>query len=107
MINSYLQYLNENIDNIIKSFSMVLFHAEWASPSRAMKKEIKKIYSKNKLKMNVVDVDVHKDIAKKYNIKVVPTLLIFNKGKVLERIEGIISNDHLDEIIKTNKNKRK
>ncbi|MCB0311652.1 MAG: thiol reductase thioredoxin, partial [Calditrichaeota bacterium] len=41
-----------------------------------------------KLKVGKIDVDVHQQMAMKYNVRGIPTLLIFKDGKPVEQIVG-------------------
>jgi thioredoxin 1 len=47
-----------------------------------------------------VDVDEHRDLAEKYAIQVVPTLIIEKDGKVVQRMEGVTDTATLENLLR-------
>jgi thioredoxin 1 len=47
-----------------------------------------------------VDVDQHMDLAEKYGIRVVPTLIIEKDGKVVQSLEGVTDAATLEKLLK-------
>jgi thioredoxin 1 len=47
-----------------------------------------------------VDVDQHMDLAEKYGIRVVPTLVIEKDGKVVQSMEGVTDLSTLEKLLK-------
>jgi len=47
-----------------------------------------------------VDVDEHMDLAEKYGIRVVPTLIIEKDGRVVQQMEGVTDAATLEKILK-------
>jgi len=47
-----------------------------------------------------VDVDQHMDLAEKYGIRVVPTLIIEKDGKVLHSLEGVTDASTLEKLLR-------
>jgi thioredoxin 1 len=47
-----------------------------------------------------VDVDQHMDLAEKYGIRVVPTLIIEKDGKVVQMMEGVTDVTTLEKILR-------
>jgi thioredoxin 1 len=47
-----------------------------------------------------VDVDQHADLAEKYGIRVVPTLIIEKDGKVVQSMEGVTDLSTLEKLLK-------
>ncbi len=52
-----------------------------------------------KLKVCKIDVDQHKDIAEKYNVKGIPTLILFNNGDAAGKKVGALSKAQLSAFI--------
>jgi thioredoxin 1 len=48
-----------------------------------------------------VDVDENMTLAEKYGIRVVPTLIIENDGKVVQRMEGVTDAATLENLLRT------
>jgi thioredoxin 1 len=46
-----------------------------------------------------VDVDQHMDLAEKYGIRVVPTLVIEKDGKIVQQMEGVTDAATLEKLL--------
>lgn len=77
---------------------LVDFHAEWCGPCKAQAPILEDLARKlgDKARIIKVDVDRNPQAAMKYEVKGVPTLLIFQKGKVLWRGSGVRQADELE-----------
>jgi thioredoxin 1 len=52
------------------------------------------------IEIRKVDVDQHMDLAEKYGISVVPTLIVEKDGKIVQRMEGVTDGATLEKILK-------
>ena len=100
-----LHLTEKNFDaEVLKSQIPVLvdFWAEWCGPCRVISPIVDEIAQdlKGKLKVAKVNVDDSQELAAKYNIMSIPTLLVFKDGKPVEQIIGAMSKDQLLERIK-------
>ncbi|MFW6285908.1 MAG: thioredoxin [Nanoarchaeota archaeon] len=86
----------EKADN----FSVVDFWAPWCGPCKMLAPLIDEI-SKEYDDVNFVKVNVDdgSDIAAKYNIMSIPTLIFFKNGEIVEENRGLLSKDALKKII--------
>ncbi len=77
---------------------LVDFHAEWCGPCKAQGPILEDLARKmgEKARIIKVDVDRNPQVAAKYEVKGVPTLLIFQKGKMLWRGSGVRQADELE-----------
>jgi thioredoxin 1 len=68
------------------------FHAEWCGPCRTLAPIIENVKTKFE-GVSFVDVDVDKDfeLAQKYFVRNVPTVVIEKDGEVIERFVGVQS----------------
>lgn len=66
---------------------LVDFYADWCGPCRLMAPELVEIEKRLKGRVHVTKVDTSKsmDLCSKYSVNALPTLILFNKGKELER----------------------
>jgi thioredoxin 1 len=81
--------------------TMVDFYATWCGPCMQMDPFVKEIKAEKKDIVNVVQVDTDKstDIAEKYQIDALPTLIFFKNGKVVHRDVGGRSKEDLLKLI--------
>lgn len=88
---------------VLKSETPVLvdFWAVWCQPCKAIAPAVEDLARryKGKLKVAKMDVDEHQKIAQQYQIRSIPTLLIFKGGKVVETVIGA-DKTRLEESVK-------
>lgn len=78
-------------EEVINSQRAVLvdFFATWCGPCQILAPVLEKISSSRAdFDIAKVDIDEAQDLAYKYGIQVVPTMVIFKDGKVMKKIEG-------------------
>jgi thioredoxin 1 len=80
-------------EQVIKSDRPVLvdFWAEWCQPCRMLTPTINKLATDYgaKIKVGKVDTDANHGIAAKYGINSIPTVILFNGGKVEKKLVGL------------------
>jgi thioredoxin 1 len=54
----------------------------------------------DKVEIKKIDIDQHMDLAEKYGIRVVPTLVIEKDGKVVQSMEGVTDLSTLENLLK-------
>jgi len=81
---------------------LVDFWAEWCGPCRMVAPVVEQIAKeyKGKLKVCKLNVDEAPKTASSYGIMSIPTLAIFKKGKVADKIVGALSKAELESAIK-------
>ena len=78
------------------------FWAEWCGPCKMVApilKELAREY-KDKVKIAKIDVDAENELAQQFNIVSIPTILVFNKGKVVKQQIGALPRVALEKMIK-------
>jgi thioredoxin 1 len=75
---------------------LVDFFATWCGPCNMLSPILENI-SNTRADFNIakVNIDELRDLAIDYEVEVVPTLLIFKNGKVVGRIEGLVSEEEI------------
>ena len=88
---------NENFNELIKEKTLVDFYANWCGPCKMIAPELERVESG--IKGVKVDVDELEDLAKKYGVMSIPTLILFNEGKEIKRTIGFIDKDRIEKFI--------
>ena len=83
---------------------LVDYWAHWCAPCKAIAPIIEELAGlyKGKIKIGKVDVDENSKIATIYGIMSIPTLIFFNKGKVVVQVVGVLSKAALVKKIEEN-----
>ncbi len=78
------------------------FWAKWCGPCKMISPIVDEISNEldGKLKVVKVNIDEAQDLAGKYNVMSIPTLLVFKGGAPVEQIVGAMSKDQLLDKIK-------
>lgn len=95
-----------NFNDLIKSDTPVLidFFATWCGPCKAMGPILQDVSRKvgDKARVLKIDVDRNQQVAQKYQIQSVPTVMLFKSGKMLWRQSGVVPADQLVRVINQN-----
>ena len=93
----------ENFYNIINSEkpTLVDFFAVWCSPCQMLSPILEEVSIEvgDTAKVLKVDVEENMDFARQYNVRSVPTLIIFKEGKEVWRKSGLTEKNVLVESI--------
>lgn len=93
-----------DFNEIIKSSkpTLVDFYADWCTPCRTMSPIIEQ--TKNSLGGDAtvlkINIDNNVEVARKYQIRSIPTLLIFKEGEVVWRQSGVSQKEMIIESVK-------
>lgn len=93
----------EKFEDIIKSEKPVLvdFFATWCGPCKMQHPILEELHAKigDKARIITIDIDKNEQLAALYNVRSVPTLMIFKNGKVEWREAGLQQLPKLEQLI--------
>ena len=85
--------MSHRFQHIINSSKPVLvdFYADWCAPCKQVPPLLKKIKNELKTPIRIVKVNVDRNpyLASQYEVHNLPTIMVFKKGRLQWRIEGI------------------
>ena len=102
MLNAGIMTVEEFEDLISKkSVCACDFSASWCGPCRMMMPILEDVSEKYKKQcfFYQVDIDSAEDLAERYNVEVVPTVIVFKSGKEVARITGYHEIDEFEELL--------
>ena len=78
------------------------FYATWCGPCRMQTPILEDLAKKmgDAVEIRKVDVDQNMDLAEKYGIRVVPTLVIEKDGRIIQQMEGVTDAATLEKLLK-------
>lgn len=94
-----LKITNNNFEEeVLNSDKPVIidFYADWCGPCKMMSPIIDNIAEENTdIKVGKVNVDESQEIAIKYNIMSIPTIIVFKDGKEYKKFVGVTSKENI------------
>jgi len=102
-----LEFSDQNFEQeVLKSDKPVLvdFWAEWCAPCRMIAPAVEAIAAEyaGRAKVGKLNVDENQSVTSRYNIRSIPTLLVFKNGQITEQTVGTTSKDSLAKLIDKN-----
>jgi thioredoxin 1 len=102
MGNNVLQINQDQFDQeVLKAQGPVLvdFWAEWCGPCRQLAPMLDELAGQHagKVKVTKVNVDHNNELASKFGISAIPTMIIFENGQMKDQIVGLTSKKDLEK----------
>ena len=93
----------EKFEDIIKSDKPVLidFFATWCQPCKMMHPILESLAASVGVKARIIKIDIDKNqqLASIYNVRSVPTLMVFKNGELQWRQSGVQSEEALRQVL--------
>lgn len=91
-------FYEEVLDNELPT--LVWFTAEWCGPCKRIAPAVRELAEEGTLyDVGYVDVDSQQELSNLYEVKSVPTFIIFNNGAIDHRVSGMTTKKSLLEIL--------
>ncbi|OYX81978.1 MAG: thioredoxin [Flavobacteriales bacterium 32-34-25] len=95
--------MNNNFDKLIQSEKPVLvdFFASWCGPCQMLSPILKDVKEQLGEQISIIKIDVDKNqqVASQYQVRGVPTMILFQNGKQLWRQSGVLDKNAIVNII--------
>lgn len=88
-------------DEVLNSDKTVLidFYADWCGPCKMQSPVVDQIAEERlDVKVGKVNVDDNPELAEKYEIMSIPTLLVIKNGEVAKQFVGLTSKGEIEEV---------
>lgn len=97
--------MKSNFSDIIQDEKPVLvdFHADWCGPCKMLAPILKDVKSSlgDDIKIVKIDVDKNQELAGKYQVRGVPTLILFKNGQQVWRQSGVVQKNEIIRVIES------
>lgn len=79
---------------------LIDFFADWCTPCKMITPVIEEVAEKTDVKICKINVDSEKELAKKFGIMSIPTLVVMKNGTIINRSIGITGKKAIMDMIK-------
>jgi len=99
-----LEFTDQNFEQeVLKAEQPVLvdFWAAWCAPCRMMAPAVEAIAEQyaGRVRVGKLNVDENLSVTSRYNIRGIPTLLLFKAGQIQEQLVGAASKDAIGKVL--------
>ncbi len=90
-----IKYLkNEKLEDLTKDKKVLVdFYAEWCMPCKMLGKVLEEV--EKDVEVVKVNVDEHQDLAAKFKVMGVPTLVLYENNEIVKKVSGYMDKEEL------------
>ena len=97
----HIQNETEFYDLLKEGKPIVDFYADWCGPCKMFSPIIESVAKENEdIKVVKIDVDTAQDLAIKYQVMSIPTIIVIKDGQEVNRNVGVVSKSQIVEMVK-------
>ncbi|QJC32504.1 thioredoxin [Enterobacteriaceae endosymbiont of Donacia dentata] len=103
--NNIIDLTDQSFKVKIKENNLVLvdFWADWCNPCKVFSKILEQLFHKyENIIFTKLNVEKYQSIAEQYNIRSIPTIILFKNGKIIDKIIGSIDKIQLENFLNKN-----
>ncbi len=84
-----------------KTTQITIYTTSWCGPCKMLAPTLEEISRENngKIKIVKINIDENQEMAGKFGIRSIPTMMIFNKGELKNQIVGSLPKEQIEKII--------
>ena len=91
---SFEEFVSQN------RIAVIDFHADWCMPCRIVSPRLTELSNEmNNIAFGKINVDENADVAQRFGIVSIPTIIIFKEGKQIDEMVGTQPKDRIKELV--------
>lgn len=98
-----IKHIENNFKDVVldsKTLVLVDFYATWCGPCKMFSPVFEDVEKEHDFNFIKVDVDKYSEIARKYGVMSIPTVILFKDGMEVKRYTGFMARDQFDDFLK-------
>lgn len=95
-----LIHYENDFESLIKDKAVVDFYAPWCGPCKMFGPIFEEVEGEYDFNFIKVDVDNYSEIARKYGVMSIPTVILFENGIEIKRYTGFMAKNQFNEFLK-------
>ena len=104
MAENVMEFDDQNFDSDVLEAGMpvlVDFWAVWCGPCKAIAPIVEEVANEfsGKVRVGKIDVDSNNQVARRYGIRSIPTLLLFSGGEVVDQVIGNVAKASIESML--------
>lgn len=105
MMKEKIRELNvKNFNSFVENGNCIIdFYADWCGPCKILAPEFEKASEKiEEVKFGKVDIDGNQELAERFQVMSIPTILFFKNKEQVDRNLGVLSADEIKKKVEKN-----